>query len=186
MNDKTENKYQDLINQSKLYMANIHDKEHDLNHVQDVVEITKKLLTKIPANPEVCLIAAYWHDVGRSQVVENHEIKSAEMLKNYMEQNNYDNNLISFCYEAIKNHKWNMTPNTQEGWLVKDADKLAWIGQNRWKNCLKNNQRLDAILELLPKLKNEILYFEESKKIYDELIVKLVQLLSINIYDKMS
>ena len=41
----------------------------------------------------------------------------------------------------------------------------------------QNNQRLDTIVELLPKLRNEILYFDESKRIYDEDIIKLIKLL---------
>ena len=70
-----------------------------------------------------------------------------------------------------------MKPETIEGLIVKDADKLAWIGIGRWKSCIQNNQRLDTIVELLPKLRNEILYFDESKRIYDEDIIKLIKLL---------
>ena len=70
-----------------------------------------------------------------------------------------------------------MTPETTEGLIVKDADKLAWIGKGRWESYIKNNQRLDTIVELLPKLRNEILYFEESRKIYDDNIIELIKLL---------
>lgn len=70
-----------------------------------------------------------------------------------------------------------MHPKTNEGLLLKDADKLAWIGLGRWKDCLKNHQNLDSIINLLPNLRNEILYFEESKKIFDRDIIKLIYLL---------
>ena len=36
---------------------------------------------------------------------------------------------------AIENHKWDMIPKTNEGLVVKDADKLAWIGKGRWETC---------------------------------------------------
>ena len=99
------------------------------------------------------------------------------MLKEVMEDYKYDDILIDKCYKAIENHKWNMKPETTEGLIVKDADKLAWIGIGRWESCIQNNQRLDTIVELLPKLRNEILYFDESKRIYDEDIIKLIKLL---------
>jgi HD superfamily phosphodiesterase len=102
------------------------------------------------------------------------------MLKEHMKRLNYDNEFIDSCCEAIENHKWNMKPKTKEGLIVKDADKLAFIGIERWNYCLDNNQKLDEIIALLPQLRNNILFFEESKKIYDREIINIVKLL----YDK--
>lgn len=55
--------------------------------------------------------------------------------------------------------------------ILKDAGKLARIGRGRWKESLKQNQWLDNITELLPKLREEILYFQYSKSIYDKEIL---------------
>ena len=74
-------------------------------------------------------------------------------------------------------------PQTIEGLLLKDADKLAWLGLGRWKECLNNGQRLDSIIELLPKLRNEILYFDKSKQIYDRDIINLNKLLYDHTYN---
>lgn len=178
--DAIENKYYELIKIAKEYMASItEDKEHDINHMNDVVNYTKKILSNIKENVdyEVCIIAAYWHDVGRTKISKGHEELSAKMLKEQMEKMEYNQELIDKCYKAIEFHKWDMTPTTTEGLVVKDADKVAWIGQGRWKSCLENHQRLDSIIELLPKLKDEIFYFDYSKKLYDEEIIKLVKLL---------
>lgn len=163
-------------------MATIDDYEHNLKHMEDVVAYTKELLekTNLNVNYEVCIISAYWHDVGRIYVGDGHERVSAEIVKNKMLELKYDEQIINDCYKAIENHTWNMFPKTLERILVKDADNLAWLGKGRWKDCIDNNQRLDKLIELLPKLKNEILSLEESKKIYDRDIIKLVKLL----YDK--
>ena len=134
----------------------------------------------LKVNQEACIISAYWHDVGRTKVNSGHEKLSAEMLKETMEKFNYDKELIKTCYMAIENHKWNMKPKTNEGLIIKDADKLAWLGAGRWNSCLNNNQRLDELIELLPRLRNEFLYFEESKNIYDRDIIKLIKIF----YDK--
>ena len=160
-------------------MKNITDYEHDISHMYDVFNYTKELLNSIEldVDKDVCVISAYWHDVGRIKINEGHEKLSAQMLKEEMINRGYDNKFISKCCLAIENHKWNMQPTTTEGLIVKDADKLAWIGIGRWNSCLKNGQHLNYIIKALPKLKNEILYFNESKNIYDRDMVKLVELL---------
>ena len=177
--NEIENKYHELIQKAKEYMKNITDYEHDISHMYDVVNYTKELLNSIEldVDKDVCVISAYWHDVGRIKINEGHEKLSAQMLKEEMINRGYDNKFISKCCLAIENHKWNMQPTTTEGLIVKDADKLAWIGIGRWNSCLKNGQHLNYIIKALPKLKNEILYFNESKNIYDRDMVKLVELL---------
>ncbi len=174
-----EEKYKDLIDIAVSYMMKNSDKKHDINHMKDVVNYTKILLNnlKINANYDVCIISAYWHDVGRLFTDEGHEKVSAEMLKNEMIKRNYPNNLAKQCYKAIEKHKWNMIPETKEGLIIKDADKLDFIGIERWKSCLNNNYNLDDIVKLLPNLRNDYLYFEESKRIYDKEIVRLVEYL---------
>ena len=180
--DSIEIKHNTLIFKATEYMSTIKDYEHDISHMYDVVNYIKELLNSIilDVDAEVCIISAYWHDVGRIKINEGHEKLSAEMLKEEMIKYGYNNQFINKCCLAIENHKWNMKPTTTEGLLVKDADKLAWIGIGRWKSCLKNNQNLDSIIRLLPKLRNEILYFNESKELYDRDIVKLVELLYNN------
>ena len=172
-------KYGKLINKAKEYMTSINDYEHDINHMYDDVKYTYDLLNmvKIEVNKEVCILSAYWHDVGRIKCQEGHEKLSAEMLKEELEKEGYDSDFIKSCYAAIENHKWNMTPKTNEGLLLRDADKLAWLGKGRWKSCLENRQDLDSIIGLLPKLKSDILYFDESKQIYDREIVNLTSFL---------
>lgn len=174
-----EKKYDILINKAKEYMSQITDYEHDNRHMKDVVNYTYELLdkVKINVNRDICIIGAYWHDVGRIKCVDGHEKISAEMLKNEMEKQGYDRQFIKECYIAIENHRWDMVPRNNEGLIIKDADKLSWIGKERWKICLENNQRLDSIINLLPKLRTEILYFEESKEIYDRDIVRLLEIL---------
>lgn len=177
-------KYEKLINKAKKYMSEIKDYEHDINHLKDVVDYTYELLSKvkIDVNEEVCIISAYWHDVGRIYGKLGHEKASAEMLKTEMETQGFDEQFIEKCYIAIENHTWNMTPKSLEGLIVQDADKLAWIGKCRWNVCLENNQKLDGIINLLPRLKSEILHFEESRGIYDRDIVELVKILYNNKY----
>ena len=171
--DELELKYKILIDKAKSLMNSINDPEHNIHHMNDVVNYTKEILTNLNEDVSIdaCLISAYWHDVGRTKVDEGHEELSANMLKKEMIKLNYDNSLIEKCYNAILYHKWNMHPVTIEGLVIKDADKLGFIGKERWIECNKNGKRLDSIIELLPKIRDEILYFDVSKEIYDRDIV---------------
>ncbi len=179
--NKIEEKYKELIDVAKEYMLTIKDSEHDINHMNDVVKYTKMILSNMNEvqniDEEACIIGAYWHDVGRTKIQTGHEKVSAQMLEEQMRNMDYDETFIKKCSDSIEFHKWNMQPKTIEGLVVKDADKIAWVGSGRWNSCIKNKQRLDSIIELLPRLRNEILYFEYAKKLYDQEIVKIVTIL---------
>jgi HD superfamily phosphodiesterase len=169
-----------IIDISKKYMDTIvDDPEHDSHHINDVIENIVKIINNVDEefDAEVCILAAYWHDVGRIKQCAGHEQVSAEMLSEEMLQLGYEEEKAQKCYDAIIYHKWTMSPQTIEGKIVKDADKLGWIGAGRWTSCLNNSYRLEEIGMVLPKLRNEILNFEYSKNLYDEQIVKLVSLL---------
>ena len=181
MNNK---EYEYLKNIAINKMSKIKDPEHGLEHVEDVLFYSKILLKKLEGiidfDPQMCLLIAYWHDVGRTIKDKGHEKISSDMLKEEMIKLKFDDVYIDKVYKSIVNHKWNMNPTTIEGKILKDADKLAWVGLNRWKKCLLLNKNMNHILELLPNLKNEILFFKESKEIYDESIIKLLELLYKN------
>lgn len=183
-----EEKYKDLINIAKEYMYTINDNEHDINHMNDVVEYTKKILSNIneKLDEDACIIGAYWHDVGRTKIQEGHEKMSVHMLVETMRKINYDEEFIKRCSDSIEFHKWNMTPKTVEGLVVKDADKIAWLGSGRWKSCINKRQRIDSIVELLPKLRNEILHFDYSRRLYDEEIINILKILYSEIYKEIS
>ena len=183
--EEIELKHSNLIDIAKEYMKTIDDSEHDINHMNDVVEYTKKIMNTLDeeVNIDACLIGAYWHDVGRTKIQKGHEEVSSQMLASEMELQGYEKKFIDICSESIKFHKWDMTPQIKEGWVIKDADKLAWVGTGRWNSCVQNNQRLDELIRLLPSLRDQILHFECTKKLYDEEIVKIVTLLYTAIYD---
>ena len=145
------------------------DPLHFIGHTIDVVNYVKELLEEIPANKEICIIAAYWHDVGRSVTDKGHEEESGRILKEEMEKLSYSNEIIEQCYSAVVNHKRKCIPPTVEGKIVRDADKIAYIGKNRWKRCIEEEpEALDEIIEVyLPILREELLRLEDSKELFD-------------------
>jgi HD superfamily phosphodiesterase len=179
-------KHEKVINKAIAIMQKIKDPEHDFNHILDVLDYTKEIIQKLnkEVNIEVCIISAYFHDVGRSIKGVGHEKISADMLKEELLKNNYEIDFINSCYEAIINHKHNMIPTTLEGKIVKDADKLGVLGKRRWQNALNKNYSLDSIIDNLPKVRNEVLYFDVSKKIFDRELINVIKILNDKIYKK--
>ena len=145
------------------------DPLHFIGHTIDVIDYAKELLEKIPANKEICIIAAYWHDVGRSIIDKGHEKQSGRILKEEMIKLDYNKEMIEQCYSAVVNHKRECIPPTIEGKIVRDADKIAYIGKNRWKRCIAEDpEALDEIIKVyLPILRKEILKLEYSKELFD-------------------
>lgn len=145
------------------------DSLHFIGHTIDVVNYVKELLEQIPANKEICIIAAYWHDVGKSVTDKGHEEESGRILKEEMAKLGYSNEMIEQCYLTVVNHKRKCIPPTIEGKIVRDADKIAYIGKNRWKRCIEEEpDALDEIIEVyLPILREEVLRLECSKKLFD-------------------
>lgn len=145
------------------------DPLHFIGHIIDVVNYIKELLEKIPADKEISIISAYWHDVGRTICDKGHEEESGRILKEEMIKLGYNNEIIEQCYLAVVNHKRESIPPTIEGEIVRDADKIAYIGRNRWERCIEEKpEALNEIIEVyFPVLREKILRLDYSKELFD-------------------
>ena len=178
-----EEKHKALIEKAIQQMKLIKDPAHSLSHALQVVEYVKEILENEKADDEVCIISAYWHDVGRLKQNEGHELISAELLKEEMQKLNYSEDMIEKCYKAIYKHSWNSNPDTIEGIVVRDADKIDFVGIKRWNECIENNKRCDSILKLLPTTREKLVKLDTSKKIFDREIAKLVAFLHDKVFN---
>ncbi len=181
--EEIETKYKELINIAKDYMSKVDDPKHSTSHVESVVKYVKEILTyDLEVDKEVCILCAYWHDVGRIKTKEGHAKLSAEMLEEKLRNQNYDKEFIEKCVKAIENHGWVDMPETLEGIVIRDADKIDFVGIPRWKNCIENDCKFTKILDLLPTIRKDILKLECSKEIFDREIGILVRYLHNIIY----
>ena len=169
-------KYKDLIDKAINIMKEMNDAVHGLSHVENVVANTIEILKEEnDADKEVCILSAYWHDVGRMYGKEGHGVNSAEMLKSELNKNNYNDEFIQKCYKAICKHDTKEIPETLEGIIVKDADKIDAVGVERWRACVESNQRLPRII---PNLRKNMIIRDSSKKMYDKNAEKLIEYLT--------
>lgn len=107
------------------------------------------------------------------------------MLKEEMEKLGYDDEMIEKCYQAIYKHGWKKEPETLEGVIIRDADKIDFVGIGRWKTCIETNCRFRKILQLLPTMRKEILKLDCSKEIFDREIGNLVVYLHDQIFGEL-
>lgn len=81
---------------------------HDYNHVLNVSKTVKELLESLNYDEDFideAQVAALLHDTGCTEGKENHEIRSYEFAKNYLEKNNIQLKNKEMVLEAIKNHR---------------------------------------------------------------------------------
>lgn len=173
-----EEKHEKLISIAKNYMSKVDDPKHSTDHMESVVKYVKEILEfEEEADKEVCIVSAYWHDVGRVYTEKGHAKLSAKMIQEEMQMQNYDEEFIEKCVKAISNHGWAENPETLEGIIIRDADKIDFVGISRWKNCIENDCKFRKILDLLPTLRKDILKLNCSREIYDREVGRLIRYL---------
>ena len=166
--------FEKSIEEAKKFISEIEDTAHNFTHIKSVVEFAIKIAEEYAeVDTDLIEVAAWWHDVGRLYH-EIHEKLSAEMAYESLKNLNVEIKICQKVYDAIVFHKWSMQPQTIEGEIIRDADKLDFISIPRWKSCLENNnlEALQDLSDLLYRLRNEFLHLEISKNLYDIQIIK--------------
>lgn len=154
-------------------------KFHSFEHTKIVAEHCKKASKKMDFSnddSEILQTAAWFHDLGYLFSLENHEDKSIELVKKYLNQHNYASEFIkgvSSCIEATKSTK---TPKNDLAATLKDIDiSYALITNFKDKGdllrreylLLKNQEYTDEQWNRIEiNFLNEIKYFSEYGKTY--------------------
>ena len=154
------------------------DASHGLDHAERVLEYALKIAqAHEEADLEVLEIACWWHDVGRISGDRNHPRASAILVEAELPSFGFVPDFIQEVREAISNHSSHavIEPSNIEGKILKDADKLEYITPERWRRGTQENFFLyfDPAIEGIPKIRNNMLFFDESKALYDELLSEL-------------
>lgn len=165
------------IKKAKSYLPQL-DSAHNLAHVGGVVEFALEIVQHYPQiDKKVIEVAAWWHDAGRS-IQEEHEQLSAEMAYRDLKNRGFDQKFCRKVYEAIVLHGCSMNPQTLEGEIVRDADKLDYFGVERWESCLKaDNFKYLKLFARRVEGQKERLHLAVSKKIFRRVIQELIQFL---------
>ncbi|MHA2083903.1 MAG: HD domain-containing protein [Candidatus Thorarchaeota archaeon] len=106
---------------------------HTYDHTRRVLSIAMEICEFQHADMRILGAAALLHDVGRPYELEtgkSHAILSGEMSEEVLQRNGYNEDEISKVVDAIRTHRYSegLTPNSLEGEILSDADKLDALG----------------------------------------------------------
>ncbi len=150
---------------------------HTYDHTKRVLSIAREICEIQHADMRILSAAALLHDVGRpyeKNTGKSHAILSGEMSKEVLQRNGYNEDEISRVVDAIRTHRYSegLKPNSLEGEILSDADKLDAIGAigifRAIAQASVSNRGIQGFLthaeEKLLKLK-EMMHTEHAKRI---------------------
>lgn len=122
---------------------------HNLTHTLEVAETSKKIGEKCGIEPdemEMLLLASWFHDIGIIKQYDEHEVKSAELCREFLSKHNYPSNKTKKIVKIIRSTRIPQKPNGLLEKILCDAD-LAHIGKtkfnarsqllrNEWENMI--------------------------------------------------
>ena len=125
-----------VINSLKqeVYNLMINDSAHDFDHIMRVFKNAQKICKKENAHEKLVLSAVLLHDIvsypKSDKRSKSSSIKSAEKSKKILKKFNFTKEEIQTISDTIRDHSFsrNKIPNTLEGKILQDADRLDAIG----------------------------------------------------------
>ena len=106
------------------------DYNHNLDHIKRTVNIAKFLALKENADLDVCIVAAWLHDIAQPIQEKVHGGIGAEIAEPFLREIGFDSKFIEkvkhciFCHNTTNINK----AKTIEAKIIYDADKLQMIG----------------------------------------------------------
>ncbi|TBR10914.1 MAG: HD domain-containing protein [Candidatus Nitrosotenuis sp.] len=110
------------------------DPAHDFEHIMRVYKNAKKIAKHENANMRLVLTSALLHDVvsfpKSDKRSKTSSLKSAQKAKRILKKYHYTAHEISVIFDAIADHSFsrNKIPETMEGKILQDADRLDALG----------------------------------------------------------
>lgn len=106
---------------------------HSFEHVLRVRQLCLLIGQEEKADLDVLEAAALLHDIGRPQEAEtgvSHAITGADMAVAFLATTSFPKEKLGSVASAIRTHRFseNLTPESLEGEILSDADKLDAIG----------------------------------------------------------
>ncbi len=151
------------------------DLTHDLGHTRRVYNLAIKLSKQVGADLDIIMAAAILHDTGRPEEKSSgisHAKISADYARKLLESLDFPTEKIPAVCDAIRTHRFSegLTPNSLEGKVLSDADKLDAMGAIGLYRTIANNVRkgygllsvLKHLNDKLLKLK-DLIYLEPAK-----------------------
>jgi putative nucleotidyltransferase with HDIG domain len=128
---------------------------------------------------QVLEIAALLHDIGKCKGRENHQIKSYEMSKSFLDSIDLPENTKELVLECVLKHGTSSASkhNRLEVQVIQAADALAVFFDDEWQEYSRKNIPREELLKLIDRSMTKI-HLESARKIAEPQIARLKGLLS--------
>lgn len=166
--EKTNETFQQYVENIIIPMYRKHDKAHDTIHAIEVIEMSYRIaaLVKEDINYNILLAAAVFHDVGLKGDREVHHITSGKIVRNLKILNKWFNKKqIETIAQACEDHRASgkTKPRSIYGMIIGDADRTSLFSAERlfertW-NFQKDNMRNNTDEEIF-----EVIFSYMDKK----------------------
>lgn len=103
---------------------------HDFFHMERVAKMAKHIAVQNNADPFICEVSGWVHDIGDYKLFNDPE-KELEKLADFLTSIQFDSQDIERIFLAVKDvsfSKGDLIPETIEGKIVQDADRLDALG----------------------------------------------------------
>ncbi|MGI9582422.1 Pycsar system effector family protein [Chryseobacterium sp. RRHN12] len=127
--DKAKN-YVEILFKDKLSSVYFY---HNFIHTAYTVNKAEEIMKNTPVSEEdqeKVLVALWFHDTGYIECALNHEERSVEVMKNFLQQENYPENYIADVEKLILATKIHYEPQNLLEKIVKDADFSHFAGHD--------------------------------------------------------
>ncbi|MEK7671213.1 MAG: HD domain-containing protein, partial [Bacteroidota bacterium] len=131
----------DILNQAQAYVSSLLNGKlpgwavyHNLRHTEEIVEAVQEIGEGSRLNKsemEIVLLAAWFHDVGYTEVADGHEEKGVEIATRFLQAKGYPQNKIEQVGGCIRATKVPQSPKTFFEEIVCDADVIH-LGKKRF------------------------------------------------------
>jgi predicted metal-dependent HD superfamily phosphohydrolase len=135
------NESKNLIEEANQYIFDLFKEKlshkyvyHNYQHTLETAELCEKLAHEFEIDKEayeVLLLAAWFHDSGYIAAYEGHEVKSAEIAKNFLIERNYPSARIEQVSKCILATKRSQSPANLIEDILCDAD-IASVGDKNF------------------------------------------------------
>lgn len=150
------NTYKNKLPQEVVY--------HNFNHTSEVVKAAYKIALAEnieEGDLEILLIAAWFHDIGFIEGIENHEDKSKVIAKKFLEDKKYSEEKLAQIFALIDATGMPQKPSSKLEEIICDAD-LFHLGE---ENFVQKSNLLRAEWELLcDRYVSDIEWLKENEK----------------------
>lgn len=190
--------YENLLEATRQYIHDFYTKNvsdefvfHDLEHVHNVVDAALEIARSYQLTEkelEILQLAAWFHDTGYSEGPENHEARSCEHAKLFLQEHQYAPEDIEKVCTVIIATRFSHTPDTLLEKIMCDAD-LSHLGKNMyWERCGRIRQELIMVKDRVMSEKewvafelnfmtNHQYYTDAAKLLYNKRKKKHIRLL---------